>query len=97
MTCTDKFIFDISICPTHMDPGGDIIDEDKLLETIRAVAEEHWGKENIQFECLQIGYRQGDDWMQSWKNGARNDSYAERLVDEYVDWSDEALYVTEDE
>ncbi len=91
MTDADTIVFDISICPTAMERDGDILDEYALLARIREVATGKWG-DGVEFATLQVGHNQGDEWSKSWKNGQRDDSLAETLMVELVDWTDEDLY-----
>jgi hypothetical protein len=51
----------ISICPTSMEfPDGSRYDEDLLLDAIRAFVNKRHPEARI--TCLQVGYRQGDEW-----------------------------------
>ena len=80
----------ISICPTNMECDGDILDEAALLSRIREVVEAKYPDATIQ--CLQVGYRQGDEWCQI--DGRKSDALRS-VVYEDVDWSDEELYETD--
>ena len=53
----------ISICPTDLEVGseGHMYDESKLLPAIREFIEARFGKA-ANITCLQVGFRQGDNW-----------------------------------
>lgn len=80
----------ISICPTSMEfASGDRYSEPALLNAIRQfVMKRH---PNARITCLQVGYRQGDEW-------ARVDGDDEagcELMQEFwaaTDTSDESLF-----
>ena len=88
-----KIVLRISICPTSLEQGfeGDILDPSTLLTEIESVAAKRWPKAAIEFETLQIGYRQGDEFAECWIDGVRDDSQAQQVIDD-VDYSDENLY-----
>ena len=89
-------ILDISICPTGLEPGddGDLIDRDLLLTRIREVAVVKWPGATITWRCLQIGFRQCDEWAHCWIDGKQDDDAARSLLDDDIDWTDEDLYET---
>lgn len=80
---------DISIDPSDLMDG---LVGDRLLDAIREAAESQWPQAKIQFQTLQIGHRQGNGWAHCWIDGRRDDEAARQLVNECVDWTDEALY-----
>lgn len=76
----------ISICPTDLDQGGDILDADRLLAAIRAHIESVYPDAWIR--TLQVGYRQSDAWFQI--DGEDSNELAGHVYG--MDWSDESLY-----
>lgn len=77
----------ISICPTNLEIGGDLLDEELYLSKIREVVIARWPTAKI--TTLQIGYRQGDEWFTF--DGCESDEL-QTLVSE-IDTSDETLYI----
>lgn len=88
-----KIVLRISICPTSLEQGfeGDMLDPELLMAEIELVAAKRWPAAEIEFETLQIGHRQGDEFAECWVDGVRDDEQAQQVVDD-VDYSDEDLY-----
>lgn len=79
---------DISVCPTDLECSSDLMDEGRLLAAIRESLEGDFPDDEIIFNCLQVGYRQGDAWCVIRLNGKK---IAWNWVDK-IDCSDESLY-----
>ena len=77
---------EISICPTGLEVGEDVMDAEAYLDAIRTAVLATWPDARI--ATLQVGYRQGDEWFRL--NG--RDSDAVRAVVDCIDCSDEKLY-----
>lgn len=88
-----KIVLRISICPTGLEQGfeGDMLDPELLLAEIESVAAKRWPAAEIEFETLQIGFRQGDEFAECWIDGVRDDEQARQVIAD-VDYSDEDLY-----
>ena len=89
----DAFVIDISICPTSLTyTNGDAYDEEVLLDEIKMFIEERFGNkcENVFFNCLQIGARQGDAWARV--DG--DDDAGEQLLNDFFEkhGNDEYLF-----
>lgn len=93
MTKIQKITLKISLCPTSMEQGdqGDLLNESKVFDKIRAVALLKWPACQVVFPTLQVGHQQGDAFALCWVDGERDDSQADSLL-EAIDWSDESLY-----
>lgn len=86
-----KIVLRISLCPTDMEVGGDMLDESAVLAEIESVAAERWSGAKIEFETLQIGHRQGDRFAECWIDGMRDDEQAQQILDD-IAWSSARLY-----
>ena len=93
MTKVQKITLKISLCPTAMEQGdqGDLLDEAKVFDAIRAAAILKWPDCQVIFSTLQVGHRQGEEWARCWVDGEREDSQADSLLGA-IDWSNERLY-----
>lgn len=79
----------ISICPTSLEyANGDTYDHELLLEAIREFIEKKHPSATI--SCLQIGYRQGDEWARV----AGDEDVGDELIGEFFEQhgSDEDLF-----
>jgi hypothetical protein len=77
----------ISICPTNIEVDGELLDESAYLGEIRAVLKRDFPA--AQVTCLQVGYRQGDEWF--CLNGVDSEEVRDSVYT--VEISNPALYV----
>ncbi|HYG78667.1 MAG TPA: hypothetical protein VEK08_26945 [Planctomycetota bacterium] len=75
----------ISICPTNLEVGSDVMDEYKYLARIEEVVTEAYPDAKI---TCQVGHRQGDEWF---KIDGKSSEELYELV-QGIDCSDESLY-----
>jgi len=84
-TPTRSIRISVSICPTNLEVGSDVMNGDRYCEAIREAIEDRWPGAAAQ---VQVGYRQGDEWFR--RDGI--DSADVRAVVEAIDVSREELY-----